>query len=86
MWFQIALSEKAWAYKMKLDALKHQGARVDLTSGQVGQKLRSKVSAEIIAENVGESYKQIQRFIRLTELIPELLQMVDEKNCCLILL
>ncbi len=73
-------SERAWAYKMKLDALKHQGARSDLTSGQVGQKLRSKVSAEIIAESVGESYKQFQRFVRLTELIQELLQMVDAKK------
>ncbi len=73
-------SEKAWAYKMKLDALKHQGARTDLTSGQVDQKLQPKVSVEIIAENVGENYKQIQRFIRLTKLVPELLQMVDEKK------
>jgi len=73
-------SEKAWAYKMKLDALKHQGARADLTSRQVGEKLNSKNSGEIIAENVGESYRQIQRFIRLTELIPELLQMVDDEK------
>lgn len=66
-------SERAYAYKMKLDAIKHQGARSDLTSGQVVQKL----SAERVAEGTGESYKQIHRYIRLTELIPELLDMVD---------
>ncbi len=73
-------SEKAWAYKMKLDALKHQGTRTDLTSGQVVQKLPGKLSVEIIAQNSGESYKQIQRYIRLTELLPELLQMTDDKK------
>ena len=59
---------------MKMDAIKHQGARSDLTSGQVVQKS----SLEQIAEGTGESYKQVQRYIRLTELIPELLKMVDE--------
>jgi len=71
-------SEKAFAYKMKLDAMKNQGKRNDLTSGQVGQK--SKVSVEILGEQNGVNYKQIQRYIRLTRLIPEFLQMVDEKQ------
>ena len=75
---QILPSEKAFAYKMKLEALKHQGARTDRTSGQVVQK--SKLSVEIVAEQAGENYKQVQRFIRLTELIPELLDMVDERK------
>lgn len=70
-------SERAWAYRMKLEALKRQGERVDLTSGQLGPKLRSNA---IVAEQAGESVKQVQRFIRLTELIPQLLQMVDEKK------
>ena len=74
-------SEKAFAYKMKLDAIKHQGERTDLTSGQVGQK--SKLSVEQVAEGSGESYKQVQRYIRLTNLIPELLSMVDEKKIAL---
>lgn len=68
-------SERAFAYKMKLDAIKHQGQRTDLTSGQVVQKL---LSVEKVAEGTGESYKNVQRFIRLTELIPEILNMVDE--------
>ena len=67
-------SERAFAYKMKIDAIKHQGSRTDLTSGQVVQKS----SLEQIAEGTGESYKQVQRYIRLTELIPELLKMVDD--------
>ena len=67
-------SERAYAYKMKLDAIKHQGQRSDLTSGQVVQKLWS---VEKVAEGTGESYKNVQRYIRLTELIPELLDMVD---------
>ena len=67
-------SERAFAYKMKLEALKHQGARTDRTSGQVVQK--SKLSVEIVAEQAGENYKQVQRYIRLTELISELLDMV----------
>ena len=71
-------SERAWAYRMKLDAMKHQGKRTDLTSGQIGQKL--KTSAEIVAAQAGESYKQLQRYIRLTELQPELLDMVDSKK------
>ena len=71
---RILPSERAFAYKMKMDAIKHQGARSDLTSGQVVQKS----SLEQIAEGPGESYKQVQRYIRLTELIPELLKMVDE--------
>ena len=70
-------SERAFAYKMKLEAIKHQGTRSDLTSGQVGPKLRSD---EIVAMDAGESRKQIQRYIRLTDLIPELLDMVDEKK------
>ena len=71
---RILPSERAFAYKMKMDAIRHQGSRSDLTSGQVVQKL----SLEQIAEGTGESYKQVQRYIRLTELIPELLKMVDE--------
>ena len=71
-------SERAFAYQMKLEALKHQGLRSDLTSGQVGQKLRLSVGA--VAENTGESIKQVQRFIRLTNLIPPLLDMVDNKK------
>lgn len=70
-------SERAFAYKMKLEAMKHQGARVDLTSSQVGTKLRAD---EVLAGQVGSSRNQVQRFIRLTELIPELLDMVDEKK------
>ena len=70
-------SERAFSYKMKLEAMKHQGERIDLTSGQVGPKLRSD---EQIAKDAGESRKQIQRFIRLTNLIPEILDMVDEKK------
>ena len=74
----ISPSERAFAYKMKLDALKNQGARSDLTSGQIVQK--SKLSIERVAEDAGEGYKTVQRFIRLTNLIPELLDMVDEKK------
>ena len=70
-------SERAFAYKMKLEALKHQGARTDLTSSQVGTRLRAD---ELIAQQSGESRNQIQRFIRLTELIPNLLDMVDERK------
>ena len=71
-------SERAFAYKMKLDAIKRQGKRSDLTSGQVGQKL--KTSVDVIADQAGESTKQVQRFIRLTNLIPMLLDMVDNKK------
>jgi len=70
-------SERAFAYKMKLEALKNQGARSDLTSPQVAAKLRAD---EKVAQDSGESRNQIQRFIRLTNLIPELLDMVDEKK------
>ena len=70
-------SERAFAYKMKLEAVKHQGARTDLTSAQVGPKL---TAAEKIAENSPDSKSQIKRYIRLTELIPKLLDMVDEKK------
>lgn len=71
-------SERAFAYKMKLEAIKKQGARSDLTSGQFVQK--SKLSIEQVAEGTGEGYKTVQRFIRLTNLIPELLDLVDEKK------
>ena len=71
-------SERAFAYKMKLEAMKRQGSRNDLTSGQVGQKL--KWSVEKVAEQAGDSTKQVQRFIRLTELIPPLLNLVDERK------
>ena len=70
-------SERAFAYKMKLDAMKHQGERVDLTSSQVGTKLRAD---EKVAKDSGESRNQVQRFVRLTNLVPELLDMVDEKK------
>ena len=70
-------SERAFAYKMKLEALKNQGARSDLTSCQVGTKFRAD---ELLAENSSESARNVQRFIRLTSLIPELLNMVDEKK------
>lgn len=74
-------SEKAWAYKMKLDAIRRKAGRpAKENSGQVGQNLKGKLSVEIVAENMGESRKQIQRFIRLTELLPSLLQMVDDKK------
>ena len=70
-------SEKAFAYKMKLEAMKKQGSRSDLTSDQNGRKLES---AYVISEQVGESKTQVRRFIRLTELIPELLDFVDRKK------
>ena len=71
-------SERAFAYKMKLEAIKRQGARTYLTSGQVVQK--SRLSVEIVANQAGENYKQVQRYIRLTELVPDLLDMVDAKK------
>ena len=71
-------SERAFAYKMNLEEIKKKGARSDLTSGQVVQK--SKLSIEQVAEGTGEGYKTVQRFIRLTNLVPELLDMVDEKK------
>ena len=76
-------SERAFAYKMKLEAMRHQGERMDLTSAQVGRKLAGKESREILAEQVGQSRNQISRYIRLTELIPELLDMVDERKIAL---
>jgi parB-like partition proteins len=74
---QIMPSERAFAYKMKLDAMKRQGQRNDLTCNQVGYKLDGKKSVEVLAEEIGESKSQIQRYIRLTYLIPELLKFVD---------
>ena len=73
-------SERAFAYKMKLEAMKHQGERADLTCAQLGHKSDGKKSRDILAEQVGQSRNQIQRYIRLTELIPELLDMVDERK------
>ena len=73
--------ESLLAYKMKLEAIKHQGERSDLTSRQVGEK--SQTSIQLVANQAGESQRQVQRFIRLTELIPELLDMVDEKKIAL---
>lgn len=73
-------SERAFSYKMKLEAMKHQGERGDLTSGQVGQKSVGTVSRDIVAEQAGDSSRNVQRFIRLTNLIPEILDMVDEKE------
>jgi len=73
-------SEKAFAYKMKLDAMKRQGQRNDLTSRQVGTKSRSDKQ---LADNSPDSARQIQRYIRLTELIPSILQMVDDKKIAL---
>ena len=73
-------SERAISYKMKLEAMKHQGERGDLTSGQVGQKSVGTVSRDIVAEQAGDSSRNVQRFIRLTNLIPEILDMVDEKK------
>ena len=70
-------SERAFAYKLKLDALRHQGERTDLTSRQVVDKLKA---ADRVGEDVGESARQVQRYIRLTELIPPLLDMVDERK------
>ena len=70
-------SERAYAYKMKLEAMKHQGSRTDLTSSQVGTKLRTD---QVMAEELGESRNQIQRYIRLTYLTPEVLAMVDQKQ------
>ena len=70
-------SERAFAYKMKLEALKNQGARSDLTSAQIGPKL---TSAEKVAEEASDTKSQVKRFIRLTNLVPELLDMVDEKK------
>ena len=76
-------SERAFAYKKKLEAMNHQGQRADLTCSQVGNKSTGKKSSEVLAEQVGQSKNQIFRFIRLTELIPELLDMVDERKIAL---
>ncbi|WP_258313568.1 ParB/RepB/Spo0J family partition protein [Paenibacillus sp. tmac-D7] len=73
-------SEKAFAYKMKLEAMNRQGQRTDLTRSQVGNKLDGKKSSEVLAEQVGESKNQIFRYIRLTELTPSILEMVDDKR------
>lgn len=73
-------SERAFAYKLKLEAMKHQGQRNDLTSSQVGTKLAGKRADQILAKQAGDSRNQVQRFIRLTELVPELLDMVDTKK------
>ena len=70
-------SERAFAYKMKLEAIKHQGQRTDLTSSQVGMKMQA---MDIVGQEAGDSRNQVHRYIRLTELIPELLDMVDEKK------
>ena len=70
-------SERAFAYKMKLEALKNQGARSDLTSSQLGMKLQA---LDIVGQEAGDSRNQVHRFIRLTNLVPELLDMVDEKK------
>lgn len=72
-------SERAFAYKMKLDAIKHQGARSDLTCGQIGHKLAGAKARDIIAEQFGDNARNVQRYIRLINLIPELMNMVDEK-------
>lgn len=73
-------SEKAFAYKMRLEAMKRQGQRTDLTCSPLGNKLQGVKSSDELAEKVGESKNQIFRYIRLTELVPEILQMVDERQ------
>ena len=73
-------SEKAFAYKMRLEAMNRQGQRTDLTCSPLGNKLQGKKSSDELAEKVGESKNQIFRYIRLTELVPEILQMVDERR------
>ena len=73
-------SERAFAYKMKLEALKNQGARSDLTCGQFGHKLNGAKARDIVADESGDNARNVQRFIRLTNLIPELLDMVDKKK------
>ncbi len=77
---KILPSEKAFAYKMKLEAMKHQGKKIDLTCDQVGDKLDNKKSVEILAEDTQDSKSTIQRYIRLTYLIPEILEMVDNEK------
>lgn len=76
---KILPSEKAFAYKIKLEAIKHQGSRTDLTSVKFAQKFDYKSSRQVVAEQVGESEEKIRRYIRLTELIPKILEMVDNE-------
>ena len=73
-------SERAFAYKMKLEALKNQGAKSDLTCGQIGHKSNGAKARDIVADESGDNARNVQRFIRLTNLVPELLDMVDEKK------
>ncbi len=80
---EVLPSEKAFAYKMKLDAMKRQGRRTDLTSEPVAWKLKGKESAEILGKQMGESKDTVRRYIRLTELIPPVLDMVDEGKIAL---
>lgn len=75
---ELLLSEKAWAYRLQLEAMKRQGQRTDLTSAQNERKYSNKESRELLAEQTGENRNQIQRYVRLTYLIPELLEMVDK--------
>lgn len=77
---KMLLSEKAFTYKMKLDAIKHQGKKEDETSRLIGEKLKKIFSADIIGKEVGESARTIQRYVRLTYLIPELLELVDKET------
>ena len=76
-------SEKAFSYKMRLEAMKRQGRRSDLTSTPVVQKLKGRYSVELLGEDIGESREQVRRYIRLTELIPELLEKVDKGEIAL---
>ncbi|MGN8713761.1 ParB/RepB/Spo0J family partition protein [Hornefia butyriciproducens] len=80
---EILPSEKAFSYKMRLDAMKRQGKRTDLTSAPLEQKLEQQTSRNILANQIGESSEQVRRYIRLTHLIPSLLRMVDEKKIAL---
>ena len=80
---QILPSEKAFAYKMKLEAMKHQGKQLENTSRPMDEKSDNKISTEILGEEVGESARTIQRYIRLTYLIPDLLELVDAKRIAL---
>ena len=73
-------SEKAFAYRMKLEAMRRQGKRTDLTSAPLGQKLSRKTSRELLAAESPDSHSQIQRYIRLTYLLPEILEMVDDSK------
>lgn len=73
-------SEKAWSYRMKLEAMKRQGQRTDLTSNPLGRKSRGVESAKLVGESLGDSQIQVRRYIRLTELVPSLLDMVDENQ------